>query len=247
MNRIKTEVKEVSVLLRSIPSLTMTLFIVSVITMNLLANKSINLPFSFMALDCGIVVSWLSFLCMDVITKHFGPKAATQASLVAVLVNLGMCLVFFLASKIPGVWGESYVEGSEAIINGALDGTIGGTWYVLFGSTIAFIVSAIVNNYTNSMLGKISNNNSNFKSYAFRSYVSTGIGQFCDNLTFALIVSHQFFGWTLVQCVVCAFTGMIVETLCEVIFSYPGFKILQNWQKDKVGREYFEYMKQSSR
>ena len=57
MNRIKTEVKEVSVLLRSIPSLTMTLFIVSVITMNLLANKSINLPFSFMALDCGIVVA----------------------------------------------------------------------------------------------------------------------------------------------------------------------------------------------
>ena len=45
MNRIKTEVKEVSVLLRSIPSLTMTLFIVSVITMNLLANKSINLVY----------------------------------------------------------------------------------------------------------------------------------------------------------------------------------------------------------
>jgi len=62
-----------------------------------------------------------------------------------------------------------------------------------------------------------------------------------------LIVSHQFFGWTLVQCVVCAFTGMIVETLCEVIFSYPGFKILQNWKKNKVGREYFEYMKESSR
>ncbi len=63
MNRIKTEVKEVGVLLRSIPSLTMTLFIVSVITMNLLANKSINLPFSFMALDCGIVVS-RAFLLM---------------------------------------------------------------------------------------------------------------------------------------------------------------------------------------
>ena len=38
MNRIKTEVKEVSVLLRSIPSLTMTLFIVSVITTNLLVK-----------------------------------------------------------------------------------------------------------------------------------------------------------------------------------------------------------------
>lgn len=148
MNRIKTEVKEVSVLLRSIPSLTMTLFIVSVITMNLLANKSINLPFSFMALDCGIVVSWLSFLCMDVITKHFGPKAATQASLVAVLVNLGMCLVFFLASKIPGVWGESYVEGSEAIINGALDGTIGGTCMYYLEVQLRFIGFCHCDNYT---------------------------------------------------------------------------------------------------
>ena len=63
MNRIKTEVKEVSVLLRSIPSLTMTLFIVSVITMNLLANKSINLPFSFMALDCGKLAFILMYGC----------------------------------------------------------------------------------------------------------------------------------------------------------------------------------------
>lgn len=245
MNRLKSEVKEVGVLLRNIPSLTMTLFIVSVITMNLLANKSINLPFSFMALDCGIVVSWLSFLSMDVITKHFGPKAATQASIVAVLVNLGMCMIFFVASKIPGVWGASYVDGSQTIINAALDETIGGTWYVLFGSTIAFIVSALVNNYSNSVLGKITHNNDSFKSYAFRSYISTAIGQFCDNLTFALIVSHQFFGWTFVQCIVCAFTGMLVETLCEIIFSYPGFKILQNWKKNRVGKEYFEYMKKS--
>lgn len=243
MNKLKTEVSEIKVLLRNIPSIMMTLFVVSVITMNLLANKSINLPFSFMALDCGIIVSWMSFLSMDVITKHFGPKAATQASIVAVLVNLGMCVIFFIASAISGVWGESYVDGAQDLINNALDNTIGGTWYVLLGSTIAFIVSAIVNNYTNAKLGKI--DNGNFKSYALRSYLSTALGQFCDNLVFALIVSHQFFGWSLVQCVVCAFTGMIVETICEIIFSYPGYKIVNGWKRDGVGKEYFEYMKKA--
>ena len=54
MNRLKKEVLETKVLLRSIPSLTMTLFVVSVVTMNLLANKSISLPISCLALDCGM-------------------------------------------------------------------------------------------------------------------------------------------------------------------------------------------------
>lgn len=39
------------------------------------------------------------------------------------------------------------------------------------------------------------------------------------NLIFALIVSHNFFGWTLTQCIMCAFTGAIVELLCEIVFS----------------------------
>lgn len=63
-------------------------------------------------------------------------------------------LCIFIASIIPGMWGESFVEGSEDIINGALDHTFGGTWYVLLGSTTAFLVSAIVNNFLNFALGK---------------------------------------------------------------------------------------------
>lgn len=241
MNRLKSEVLETKMLLRAIPSLTMTLFVVSVVTMNLLANKSINLPWGWLALDGGIIVSWMSFLSMDMITKYFGPKAATQASIVAVLVNLCMCIIFFVISLIPGIWGESYVDGAQDIINAAIDGTFGGTWYVLLGSTIAFITSSFVNNYTNAFLGKMEKSET-FKAYAFRSYLSTGIGQFCDNLVFALLVSHVFFGWTFVQCIMCSFTGMIVETLCEVIFSYPGYTILQSWKKDNVGESYFKYI-----
>lgn len=244
INKLKSEIREMKLLFRSIPSLMMTLFIVSVIAMNLLANKSIQLPWEFLALDCGILISWLSFLSMDVITKHFGPKAATQASIVAALINLGMCLIFFIASRIPGIWSESYVPGMETVINHSLDATFGGVWYVLLGSTIAFLISSIVNNYSNALIGKFCKDQTSFKTFMTRTYISTALGQFCDNLLFALIVSHQFFGWTLLQCITCAITGMLVELLCEVIFAYPGYRILKSWRKEQVGKAFFAYQEQ---
>ena len=248
MSRVRREHYELELLLRNIPSSLMSLFVVSVITMNLLANKSINLPVSWLALDCGIIVSWMSFLSMDIITKHFGPKAATEASAVAVGVNLLACLFFFVASKIPGMWGEAYVDGSEALLNGALNGTFGGTWYVLFGSTTAFIVSAVVNNFLNAAIGRMMTSNPDgFFAYACRTYISTAVGQFTDNLVFALIVSHFFFGWTLLQCVTCAVTGMIVELLCEVLFSRIGFSICARWKRENVGGEYLNYIREKKK
>ena len=133
LEKIKNKLFETKILLRSIPSLYVTMFCVSIIAMNLLANKSINLPVNWLALDAGIFVSWMSFLFMDIITKHFGLKAANTLTIVGVLVNLIMCLLFFIISLVPGMWSESYIDGYENIINNALDNTFGGTWFVLFG------------------------------------------------------------------------------------------------------------------
>lgn len=192
--------------------------------MNLLANKSIDLGVSWLALDCGIIVSWVVFLCMDVLTKLFGPKAATQLSVVAICVNLVACLLLFAASKIDGTWGQFFELGEQQVVNDALDNTFGGTWYVVIGSAVAFVVSAVINNFTNFFIGKaFKRNPDGFGAYACRAYVSTAIAQFVDNLVFALLVSHFFFGWSIVQCLTCAATGMLVELLCEVIFSPLGF------------------------
>lgn len=240
VSKIKHEIYELKILLRSIPSPIVTLFAISVITMNLLANKSVNLPVDWLALDCGIIVSWITFFSMDIITKHFGPKAGTQVSIVAVAMNLLVCIIFFAAGKIPGMWGESFVDGGETLINTALDNTISGTWYVLLGSTTAFIISAVVNNTLNYLIGKLFKSNpDSFAVYALRTYISTAIGQFADNLVFALIVSHIFFGWTMIQCITCSITGMIVELLCEVVFSPIGFSVCKKWKKEEVGKEYF--------
>lgn len=240
--RIKREFTEFVLLMHSVPPMFAAVFIVALVAMNLLANKSINTGLDWLALDCGIVVSWIAFLVMDVMAKHFGAKASTELSIVAVIVNLVCCLIFFAASKIDGVWGESYVEGSETVINGALDNTFGGTWYVLLGSTVAFVASAIVNNCLNFAIGKaFKRKPDGFAAYACRSYVSTAVAQFTDNLVFAFLVSKIFFGWSAVACVVCAATGMVVELLCEVAFSHVGFLICKRWKARGVGAEYFAF------
>ncbi len=239
MQKIRKFFSDYRLLLGSVPSVTVCLFVLSVFAMNLLANKSIDLNVDWLALDCGIIVSWVAFLCMDILTKHFGPKAATLISVFAIAVNLLFCLVMYIAGLIGGTWGAFYDYGELAVVNDALDGTFKGTWYVVLGSTVAFVVSAVVNNFTNWGIGKAFHARPDgIGAYICRTYVSTAIGQFVDNLTFALLVSHFFFGWTIVQCLTCAATGMVAELLCEAIFSPLGYAICKRWKAEGVGSAY---------
>jgi uncharacterized integral membrane protein (TIGR00697 family) len=234
---IKREREETRVLLRCIPATVVTLFVVSVICMNLLANKTL-LQLDWIALDGGILVSWLSFMCMDIITKHLGPKASNRITVLAAGINLLTCLIFFVASVIP----------SNAADYTAFDSIFGGTWFILLGSTVAFLCSGMINNTLNFAIGKAIKKNADGKlAFAMRSYVSTFIGQFLDNFIFSVIVFVFFapifwdgFCWTPLQCAMCALTGAVAELIMEVIFSPIGYRIVKRWREKKVGREYLE-------
>lgn len=228
---MKKAFSEFRTLLRTVPPILVTLMVLSIVGMNLLANKSIDTGLSWLALDCGILFSWLTFLSMDVMTHCYGPRAATLMSAAALVLNLVMALVFFIAGHIPGVWGESFVENG-AIINTALDNTFSGTWYIILGSSAAFISSAFINNFLNYGIGKLVGSRG-FGAFALRSYVSTFIGQLADNLIFALIVSRLFFGWTLLQCFTCALTGAIAELLFEIVFSPLGYRISKRIMRER--------------
>lgn len=236
---LKREIKETKILLRNIPATVVTLFVVSVICMNLLANKTL-LKLDWIALDGGILISWLSFMCMDVITKHFGPKASNRITILAVIINLLTCLIFFVASAIPST-ADDYT---------AFDGIFGGTWFILMGSTIAFIASAVINNTLNYLIGKGFKKNPDGKlAFAVRTYVSTFIGQFLDNFIFSVIVFVWLapifwngFCWSVLQCATCALTGALVELLFEAIFSPIGYGITKKWKQNSVGKEYLDFV-----
>ena len=236
---IKHEEKATTLLLRNIPSTVVSLFVVSVICMNLLANKTL-VQTSWIALDGGILVSWLSFMCMDITTKHFGPKASTKVALLASGINVLTCLIFYVVSIIP----------SNADDYTALNSILGGTWFILLGSTIAFLVSAVINNVLNWLIGQAFRKNPDSKrAYAAQTYISTFIGQFLDNLIFSVIVFMFFapiywdgFHWTLLQCVMCALTGAVAELIMEVGFSPIGYMIVKKWKKHDVGKEYLDFI-----
>ena len=241
--KIKREYEEFRILLRSIPVIVVTLFVVSVICMNLLANKTL-LQLEWIALDGGILISWLSFMCMDMITKHFGPKASNRISILAALINLLTCLIFFVASRIPSNAGDYQV----------FDGIFGGTWFILMGSTIAFLSSAVLNNTLNWMIGRCFRKHPDGRlAYAMRTYVSTFIGQFFDNFVFSIIVFvicapifWDGFCWTVLQCTMCALTGAVAELIMEIVFSPIGYRITKKWQAEAIGQEYLEYIKKES-
>ena len=236
---IHEEKEETAILLRCIPASIVTLFVVSVISMNLLANKTL-LQLDWIALDGGILISWLSFMCMDVITKHFGPKASNKISVLASIINLLTCLIFFVASAIP----------SNANDYSAFDDIFGGTWFILLGSTVAFLSSACINNMLNWFIGGIFKKNPDGKiAYAVQTYVSTFIGQYFDNFIFSVIVFVGFapvfwdgFHWTVLQCATCALTGAMAELLMEIAFSPFGYRIVMRWKKNSVGKEYLDYI-----
>lgn len=237
---IKKEQEETKILLHSIPTIVVTLFVVSVICMNLLANKTLVM-LDWIALDGGILISWLSFMCMDIITKHFGPRACNRISLLAALINLLTCLIFFVTSIIP----------SNANDYTALNSILGGTWFILLGSTIAFLSSAMINNCLNFIISKRFKKNPDGKlAYSIPTYISTFVGQFLDNLIFSVVVFMFFapiywngFHWSLIQCIMCALTGAVAELIMEIIFSPFGYKIINKWKRDNVGKEYLEYLK----
>ncbi len=237
MKKLSAFWTETKILFRSVPSPIVALFAVSVVAMNLLANKTIvNLP--YLALDGGFTVSWLAFLTMDMVTKHFGGKAANRLNLFALAVNLLMSLVFYLVSIIPTT--DDY-SGFNAIF--------GGTWFILLSSAIAFLVSGWVNIALNLLLGKCFKKNPDGRAAFFvRGYVSTLLGQFVDNLVFAVLTFMLFapifwdgFSWTIAQCLTCAVTGAVAELLMEVVFSPLGYWATKKWKEEGVGKEYFEF------
>ena len=237
MKKILTQTKDA---LRAIPGMVTAIFILSVVVMNLLANKSIfNTP--WLASTSGVFVSWVTFLCMDSVCKRFGYKAATLLNTVGMIVNLLSAILFMLIVKIPGVWAASFAGATEEIasaINTGVDVTFSSTWYIVVGSAAAMFLGGVVNSGMNHIVGVKVDNQGTYIGFAIRSFISTAAGQFVDNFVFGLFVSYFFFGWTMQQVIVCSFMMMLLELAFEIVFSPIGYRLAKRWKSENVGGEY---------
>lgn len=178
-------IEDYKLLLRSVPGGITAVYCVAVVAMNLMANKII-FNSHYVAADGGLLLSWIPFLCMDMVVKRYGPRAANKLNIFALAVNLGMVALFAAISAIQIDVGAEYAQGD---IYNSFNSVFSCTWFVLLGSSVAFIAAGLINNFLNWGIGKMFKKNPDGKlAYVTRSYVSTFVGQFADNLIFATIV-----------------------------------------------------------
>lgn len=221
-----------SAMIRSVPRAVTILFILAVITMNFLARITlVSLP--WLALNAGILVSWLSFLLMDIVAKHYGARAANLLSLVAIAANLLCSLVCVIISRVGNY--------------PSLDMVVGGQWSILLASTIAYVISALTNNYTNVAIGRrFRGDPDGVAAYAARSFLSTFLSQIVDNFLFVFLAFVIFpwlpgalqVRWTIPQCIGASVACAVLELLSEVVFSPIGYAVIKRWKARGVGEDY---------
>ena len=236
--------KELKITMRSIPGIVTSIFVLSAVLMNILANKSI-INHQYVSVTSGIVLSWISYLCMDCVCKHFGARAATILNAFAMIVSLLSSALIAVVLLIPGTWASSlgYTDiSTQQIINNSLNSTLSSTWYVVIGSSLAMLLGGTTNSIINKLVGRLVSQKT-YTGFMIRSSVSTAAGQLVDNLVFALFVSYFFFGWTMNQVIGCSIVGMLLELVIESIFSPIGYKVVKKWEKENVGSEYLTFIK----
>ena len=240
MNKLRAEFK---LTMRNIPGIVTSIFVLSAVLMNILANKSI-INHEYVSVTSGIVLSWISYLCMDCVCKHFGARAATILNAFAMVVSLLSSILVAMVLLIPGVWASSlgYTDiATQQVINDSLNSTLSSTWYVVIGSSLAMLLGGTTNSIINKLVGSVVNQKT-YTGFVIRSAVSTAAGQLVDNLVFALFVSYFFFGWTMNQVIGCSIVGMMLELVIEIVFSPIGYKVVKKWEQENVGNEYLSYI-----
>ncbi len=237
---------EYKVLLRSIPGLVTSVFVVSVVIMNLMAGKTIIMTEpSWLGITGGLLISWIPFLCMDIVTKTFGKRAAILLNVFGLFVNLVCVGIFQLVTMINvgAATAEQYATFNAAFAQ---------TWQILLASSIAFVISGVVNSLVNAAIGnRFKANPDGVAAYITRTYVSTAIGQFVDNMIFTALAFLVFFklsigtslGWTWLTVLGTSAFGALLELVMEMVFSPIGYKVCKSWQKENVGEAYINYTK----
>ena len=235
ISKIKSLVADYKVLLRNVPAFVTVVFCVGSCWMNIAAGKVV-LNACNVAITGGFFISFLPFLCLDVVSKRFGAKAAILLNFLSAACNTLFVLGLSLVAAIPTE--QDYT---------AFNTVLGGVWFITLSSIVAFVVSGIVNSLLNTAIGRLFKNKTSGVEFAARSFISTFIGQAVDNFLFIagvyVIFAPKFWGLDPLPILTCfgtAIVGGFFELIAEVITAPIGYRIVKNWEKDDIGREYIE-------
>lgn len=192
------------------------IYCAGIIIQNILATKNIDI--TIFTVTTGILVSPLVFIIQDIQTEVYGYKKAKKMIILGYLMNFIAIMLYSFSILIPS---------SSTYTNQAAFTTILGTTpRIAVASFIAYMIGALINSKVMENM-KIKHE----KNLFFRAISSTVVGQFIDNMLFAVIA---FIGILPTQAIISMIVGgTLFEIIYEVIF-YPITKKLI--QKIKVAK-----------
>lgn len=246
MFKIKSFIKESIADFKKVPSWLVGLSAVTVVLMNILANKGLFAN-DWISLDSGFLISWIMFLVMDIVTQKYGGKASFAVTIFDVTVAAGMALLMFGIAQIPAEWAGGWYFGPEAEV--ALNTVIGNSILVVAVSLFAFVVASGIDILSNVTVGKWMNNSPAFHGeegkrslkgffiYFTRAYTSTFLSQLADNIVFQFIAYNFLFAWFYVTnpgamltnvgaqltLLMGALIGAVAELIMEFAFAPIGY------------------------
>lgn len=234
MGKLKSFVKQSYQDFKKVPGWLVALSAVTTVLMNLLANKSLFTT-DWITGDCGVMVSWVMFLVMDICTQRYGGKASFAVTIFDVGVALLMGGIMTGVAAIPESSTSGWFYGPDA--SAALNNVIGNNYLVLLVSLLAFVTASGVDVLTNVTIGKWMDKSKTFGGntnkrtvkgffiYFVRAYASTFLSQVVDNLVFACIAVPFLFQYpcSFFSLLVGATLGALIELVIELVFAPIGF------------------------
>lgn len=189
----------------------MAIYAVFTVVQNLFEMKTLGTA-SFALGGGGIMLSWATFMIMDITTELFGEKETMKIYTFAGLVNLCIVILAQVVILLPGVYPEQNAAFAQIFSNGVR------TVLASFG---AFWCGNFVNMHIMCKMKKAANSNSKFLFFV-RAVVSTIFGQFVDNFLFATLafapIGLSLFEMTWIDILTTSLFGTFMETLIESCF-----------------------------
>ena len=208
----------------------MAVYSVFTVVQNLFEMKTLGTP-NFAVGGGGVMLSWATFMIMDITTELFGEKKTMQIYTIAGILNLFIVILSQLVIAIPGVYPEQN-EAFRLIFSNGIRTAL--------ASFAAFWCGNFINMKVMVGMKKVLKEGQKSNSFLLflRAVISTIAGQTIDNMLFATLafapIGLSAFEMRWIDIVTSSMMGVINETVIEMLFvpfiTIPVSKrILKNW------------------
>ena len=179
-----------------------SVFVVSLITANLLETKVLNF-FNITTITAGMIIFPLSYIINDCIVEVWGFRRITLIIWVAFVMNFIVVAIGLIAVHLPAA---AYWDGKEHF-----NFIFGFAPRIVVASLLAFLSGSFTNAYIISKM-KILHKG---KRFSLRAIVSTFVGETIDSIIFFPIAFGGIITWG--DLVVLMGTQIILKSMCEVV------------------------------